>query len=220
MSNLVVSGVVSGEHCAHMLRALLLIFDPANSWEKIETAKPSVAHVFFTYVLPIMLLSFAVEAWLLTQLGAPRGRVMERVAQVSKDVIIRYEVTQFVLGIVLVFLGAFMMQKLSQGFHRRHTYGECFATLSYSLGPYFLCRMLDGWPALNTWIVWASGALLAVSLLYRGLPRVMKPDPSNALGVYMMCSILVLVLTGIAHYFATLVLSERIFRGGFSLAGA
>jgi hypothetical protein len=203
-----------------MLRALLLIFDPVSSWEKIETAKPSVAHVFFTYVLPIMLLSFAVEAWLLTQLGAERGRVVQRLAHVSKEVIIRYEVMQFVLGIVVVFLGAFLMQRLSQGFHRRHTYAECFATLSYSLGPYFLCRMLDGWPVLNTWIVWATGALLAVSLLYRGLPRVMKPDPSNALGVYLMCAMLILVMTGIAHYFATLVLSEKIFRAGFSFAGA
>jgi hypothetical protein len=203
-----------------MLRALLLIFDPANSWEKIETAKPSLAHVFFLYVLPIMLLSFAVEAWLLTQLGAQRGRVIERITQVSKDVIIRYEVTQFVLGIVVVFLGAFLMQKLSQGFHRKHTYGESFATLGYSLGPYFLCRMLDGWPALNTWIAWAIGAVLAVSLLYRGLPRVLKPDPSNALGVYLMCSMLILVLTGVAHYFATLVLNEKIFRAGFSLPGA
>lgn len=203
-----------------MLRALLLIFDPDNSWEKIETAKPSVMRVFFMYVLPIMLLSFAVEAWLITQLGDQRGRVVERIAQVSQEVIVRYEVTQFVLGIVLVFLGAFLMQKLSQGFHRKHTYGESFATLGYSLGPYFLCRMLDGWPALNTWIVWAIGALLAVSLLYRGLPRVMKPDPSNALGVYLMCSLLILALTGVAHYFATLVLSEKIFRAGFSLPGA
>ena len=179
-----------------------------------------MAHVFFTYVLPIMLLSFAVEAWLLTQLGAQRGRVVERVVQIPKDVIIRYEVTQFVLGIVVVLLGAFLMQKLSQGFHRRHTYGESFATLGYSLGPYFLCRMLDGWPVLNTWVVWGIGALLAVSLLYRGLPRVLKPDPSNALGVYLMCSMMILMLTGVAHYFATLVLSERIFRAGFSLPGA
>ena len=203
-----------------MLRALLLIFDPANSWEKIETAKPSVVHVFFTYVLPIMLLSFAVEAWLLTQLGAQRGRVVERIAHVSKDVIIRYEATQFVLGILVVFLGAFLIKKLSQSFHRRHPYGECFVTLSYSLGPYFLCRMLDGWPVVNTWIAWAIGAVLAVSLLYRGLPRVMKPDPSNALGVYLMSSMLILVLTGVAHYFATLVLTEKIFRGGFSWPGA
>lgn len=203
-----------------MLRALLLIFDPANSWEKIETAKSSVAHIFLTYVLPIMLLSFAVEAWLLMELGEHRGRVVERIAQVSKDVIIRYEVTQFVLGIVLVFLGAFLMQRLSEGFHRRHPYKECFATLGYSLGPYFLCRMLDGLPALNTWIAWGIGAVLAVSLFYRGLPRLMKPDPSNALGVYLMCSILILVLTGVAHYVATLVLSEKVFRAGFSLAGA
>ena len=203
-----------------MLRALLLIFDPANSWEKIETAKPSVARVFFLYVLPIMLLSFAVEAWLLTQLGAQRGRIVERIAHVSKDVIIRYEVTQFALGIVVIFLGAFLIKKLSQGFHRKHEYGECFVTLGYSLGPYFLCRILDGWPVLNTWIVWAIGALLAVSLLYRGLPRVMKPDPSNALGVYLMSSLLILVLTGVAHYFATLVLNEKLFRGGFSLPGA
>ena len=203
-----------------MLRALLLIFDPANSWEKIETDKPSVAHIFFTYLLPIMLVSFAVEAWLLTQLGTQRGRIVERVTQVSRDIVIRYEVTQFALGIVLVFLGAFLMMKLSESFHRRHAYKEIFATLGYSLGPYFLCRMLDGLPALNTWIVWAIGALLAVSLFYRGLPRLMKPDPSNALGVYLMCSMLILVLSGLAHYFATLVLSQRIFRAGFSLTGA
>jgi len=203
-----------------MLRVLLLIFDPADSWEKIETAKPSVAHIFFTYLLPIMLLAFAVEGWLLTRLGANRGRVVERVTHVSKDVIIRYEVTQFVLGMIVIFLGAFLMRTLSEGFHRRHTYKECFSTLGYSLGPYFLCRMLDGIPALNTWIVWAIGALLAVSLFYRGLPRLMKPDPSNALGVCLICSILILVLTGLAHYVATLVLNERILRGGFSLAGA
>jgi hypothetical protein len=203
-----------------MLRALLLIFDPADSWEKIETAKSSVGHIFFTYLLPIMLLSFAVEAWLLTQLGSHRGGVVERVARVSKDVVIRYEVTQFALGIVLVFLGTVLMKKLSEGFHRKHTFKECFATLGYSLGPYFLCRMLDGIPSLNTWIVWAIGAMLAVSLFYRGLPRLMKPDPSNALGVYLMCSILILVLTGVAHYVATLVLGGKIFRAGFSLAFA
>jgi hypothetical protein len=200
-----------------MLRALLLIFDPSNSWEKIETAKPSVAHVFFTYVLPIVLLSFAVEAWLLSRFGVERGQVIQRLTRVSQDVLIRYEVTQFVLGLVICVGGAFLIQKLSQSFHRKHSYAECFTMLGYSLGPYFLCRILDGWPVINTWIAWAIGALLAVSLLYRGLPRVMKPDPSNALGVYLMCSLVLLALTGIAHYFATLVLGEKIFRSGFSL---
>lgn len=200
-----------------MLRALLLIFDPANSWEKIETAKPSVAHVFFAYVLPIMLLSFALEAWLLSQFGMERSRVMQRIAQVPQEIIVRYAATQFVLGLMTCFLGAFLMQKLSQSFHSRDNYAECFATLGYSLGPYFLCRILDGWPVMNTWVAWAIGVLVAISVLYRGLPRMMRPDPSNALGVYLICSLLIVVLTGIGHFLATLVLNGKIFPGGSSL---
>ena len=200
-----------------MLRALLLIFDPANSWEKIETAKPSVAHVFFAYILPIMLLSFAAEAWLLSRFGMERGHLTQRLAAVPQDVIIRYEVAQFALGLLICFLGAFLIQILSQSFHRRHTYSDSFATLGYSLGPYFLCRILDGWPVINTWVAWAIGAVLAISLLYRGLPRVLRPDPSNALGVYLMCSMVALAITAICHYFAVLILSEKILRAGFSL---
>jgi hypothetical protein len=200
-----------------MLRALLLIFDPANSWGKIGTAKPSVAHVLFGYVLPIMLLSFAVEAWLLSQFGAERGRLTQRLAHVPQEVLIRYAVAQVVFGLIVCFSGAFLIQILSQGFHRKHTYRECFATLGYSLGPYFLCRILDGWPVIDTWVAWAIGVVLAISLLYGGLPRVMRPDPSNALGVFLMCSMLILALTASGHYFATLVLSEEIFRGGFAL---
>lgn len=200
-----------------MLRALLLIFDPTNSWGKIETAKPSVAHVFFTYILPIMLLSFALEAWLLSRFGIERGHLAHRLAPVSQEVIIRYEIAQLALGFVVCFLGAFLIQILSQSFHRRHTYADSFATLGYSLGPYFLSRILDGWPVINTWVAWAIGAVLALSLLYRGLPRVLKPDPSNALGVYLMCSMVILVLTAISHYFAALILNEKILRSGFSL---
>jgi hypothetical protein len=37
----------------------------------------------------------------------------------------------------------------------------------------------------------------------------MKPDPSNALGLFMLCSLLLLVATGLAHFVAQLVLEER-----------
>lgn len=202
-----------------MIRALLLIFDPAGTWEKIETGKHSVAHIFFLQVLPVMLLSFAVEGWLISQLGMERGRFAQRMASVPHEVIIRYASTQFVLGLVLCFGSALLFKKLGESFHRRHSYSECFAAASYSLGPYFLCRMLDGWPVLNTWIPWALGALLAVSVFYRGMPRIMKPDPSNALGLFLMCALLLIILTGLAHFVATLVLHEKIFRDGFTFAG-
>jgi hypothetical protein len=198
-----------------MLRALLLIFDPANTWEKIETTKHSVARVLFTYLLPVMLLAFAVEGVLVHRLGVSRGQFVDKIVQVPEQVIIRYGIAQFVLGLAICFIGAFLFKKFGHGFQRGHAYSDCFATLGYSLGPYFLMRMLDGFPALNTWIPWAIGVVLAISVLYRGIPRVMKPDPSNALGLYLMCSLIVLVLTGLAHFVATLILEEKILRQPF-----
>jgi hypothetical protein len=200
-----------------MFRVLLLIFDPANSWERIETARPSVARVFLTYLLPIMLVSFAVEGWLISRLGTQGGNFARRLVRVSQELVVRYEIAQFALGLVICFVGAWLVQQLAQSFHRRHTYAECFAILGYSMGPYFLCRMLDGWPVLHTWLAWAIGAVLAMSLFYRGLPRVLKPDPSNALGIYLLCSMLILVLTALTHFLAIAILDEKIFRSGFSV---
>ena len=193
-----------------MIRALLLIFDPANTWEKIDTAKHSALRVFFMYVLPVMLLSFAVEGWLISRFGMEQGRLVQRIVPVEQDLIVRYALAQMAMGLLICFLGAWLFKKVGESFHRRHSYAECFSALGYSLGPYFLCRMLDGWPILNTWIAWAIGALLAVSVLYRGIPRIMRPDPSNALGLYLLCSLLLMAMTGLAHLLAVLVLREKI----------
>lgn len=200
-----------------MLTALLLIFDPANTWGRIEAAKPSVTRVFFIYVLPIMLLSFALEGWLIARFGVASGRFAQRLLTPSQDVIVRYEVAQFTLGLLICFVGAWLVRQLSQSFHRKHSYAESFAMLSYSLGPYFLCRILDGWPVVHTWAAWGIGVVLAISVFYRGLPRVLRPDPSNALGVYLLCSVLILTLTALAHFLAIAILEEKIFRSGFSL---
>jgi len=54
--------------------------------------------------------------------------------------------------------------------------------------------------------------LLALSVLYRGVPRLMKPDPSSALGVYLLCSMLLIILLGLAHFIATRVLDEKILQ--------
>ena len=201
-----------------MVRALLLIFDPANTWEKIETTKHSIARVFFLYLLPIMLFAFGLEGWLLMQFGVERGGVVERIVR-QPEVILRYELVQFTLGLTMCFVGAWFFKMTGEGFHRRHSYTECFATLGYSLGPYFLTRILDGWPALNSWIPWTLGVLLALSVLYRGVPRLMKPDPSSALGVYLLCSMLLIILLGLAHFIATRVLDEKILQSGFKLSG-
>jgi hypothetical protein len=193
-----------------MIKALLLILDPENTWGKIEQNPHSVVSVFFTYFLPLLLLGTVVETWGMMKLGYDTGKIIERRVKLEQNLAGRYVSAEVALGLLTAFVGAWLFKRVSQGFHRRHSYRETFATIAYSLGPIYLLRMVDGLPGVNTWLCWGIGAVLGASVLYRGIPRLMKPDPSNALGLYLICSFLFLVITGIAHYLAQLVLQEKL----------
>jgi hypothetical protein len=194
-----------------MITALLLIFDPSGTWEKIgSTPKHRVWQIFLSYLLPLLFLSIAVESFGLMKLGMNEGGLLSRVVKPSQDLVVRYEAVQVLIDLLIIFGGTWLLKQVGEGFHRRHTYSECFATLGYSLGPLYLFRMLDALPAINTWLCYGVGILLVVAALYRGVARVMKPDPSNALGVYLMASLVMIAITGIGHYLAVLVLDEKI----------
>ena len=71
-------------------------------------------------------------------------------------------------------------------------------------------RLFDGVPAINTWACYGIGAFLSLTLLYRAIPFVMRPDPSTALGLFLFCSFILLGSTGLAHFIATQVLEQKI----------
>ena len=196
-----------------MIKALMLIVDPAGTWEKIEAAPRSVARVFFLFFLPLMLLSSLAEGWALNHFGTEHSQLADlpaRKVKVSPELVVRYEVAQLTFGLVLVFGGALLFRKIGESFHRCHTYAETFITVAYSLSPLFLLRILDGLPVMNPWVCWAIGVALCVAALYRGLPRIMKPDPSNALGLYLLCSLLLIAISGLAQFVSIQVLQEKI----------
>jgi hypothetical protein len=193
-----------------MIKALLLILDPENTWGKIEQNPPGVASAFFSYLLPLLLLGTVVEVWGMMKLGYDKGDIVERRVKLEQNPAIRYASAELGLGLLTAFVSALLFKKVSQGFHRRHSYRETFATVGYSLGPIYLARMIDALPGVNTWLCWGVGAILGISVLYRGIPRLMKPDPSSALGLYLICSLLFLALTGVAHYVGQLVLQEKL----------
>ena len=199
-----------------MITALLLIFDPSRTWERLgSTPRHRVSRVFFAYLLPLFLLSSAVEALGMRKLGITEGGFISRVVKPSDDLVIRYEASQLIIDLIIIFGGAWLLRLIGEGFHRRHSYSECFATFGYSLGPLYLLRLLDALPAVNTWICYAIGAVLSVAALYRGIPRILKPDPSNALGVYLMASLGLVAVSGIGHYLAVLVLEGKILATTF-----
>ncbi len=195
-----------------MITVLLLIFDPTDTWERIEKARRSVLSAVILYLVPLFLVCLTVEGLGLTQLGRTFGPLDRRV-EVSLSMAIAYETVHAVSILAIAFGGASLLKRTAASFHSRCSYQQCFVTLAYSLGPLLLLRVVDGWPEINTWICWGIGVLLSVSLLYRGIPRVLRPDPSNALGLYLFASVLLIIATGLAHFLATLVLNEKIRLG-------
>ena len=197
-----------------MIKSLLLIFDSANTWEKIAAAPQSVLKVITLSLMPLLLLSAAAEGAALIKFGREQGP-LDTMKPVSQALALRYEIAQLGLSLLVVVAGAAVLQKIGQSFHRRHTYSECFTTLAYSLSPLFLLRVFAGFPAIPAWACWAVGILLSVSALYRGIPRIMRPDPSNALGLYLLSSLLLIAVTGLAHFVAGLVFNEKILAGAW-----
>jgi hypothetical protein len=157
----------------------------------------------------VLLLASAVEAYAFKSWGRERG-MYAQARPVDVDLLIRYETAQLVLSLVVLVGGAWLLKLAAEGFHRRHTYEQSFVTAAHSLAPMFLCRALNAIPGINMWVTWAIGIFLTLSALYRGIPRVMKPDPSNALGLYMMGSFMLLFASGLANFLAILVLEEKI----------
>ena len=193
-----------------MIKALMLVFSASKTWESIKTDQRSVAQISTTFFLPLLAVTSLAEAFGMLRLGMEHGTLTTTLVKPPVELLLRYELVQVGLSLAIVYLGSIALQKIGASFHRRHSYQECFTTLAYSLSPLYLMRVLDGVPAMDTWACYGIGIFLALSLLYRGIPFIMRPDPSNALGLFVFCSFLLLMATGLAHWVATLVLAERL----------
>ena len=187
----------------------MVILDPAGTWERIEKEERGVLAVFAISSLPLLLVVSAIEAYGLMTWGRERT-ISGKTRAIGTELLVRYELTQFIIALVLLFFGAWLLKLIAEGFHRRHSYKQSFITTAYAFGPLFGCRILNAIPGVYLWITWAIGITLVVAALYRGLPRIMKPDPSNALGLYIMASLVFILASGLGNFVALMVLDDKI----------
>lgn len=192
-----------------MIRVFQLIFSPVSTWQRIDLAQRGVLTVFVVSLLPLLLAGTAVEGYGLLRLGERRDEV-NRLVRVSWEQVVRYAEAQVVLGLLLLFLGAKIVQWIADGFQVRVSYTACFTTVGHGLTPVFLLRCLDGWPALPTWLCWGLGAVLMVAVLYHGVGQVLKPDVSKGFGFFMLSALVLVLLSGLSHHVAVAVLRGRV----------
>jgi hypothetical protein len=191
-----------------MIRAILLIFDPAGTWERIVKAKRGPGFVLLFYLIPLVAMSVAGELF-----GKAHFGVMQdygEAAPISERLLAVYGAAQFLTSLVVVIVVAVLVKSMAGTFQPRHTYGQCFKVVAYSFGPFFLLRLADALPLVNPWLSFAVAIIFSQRALYSGIPQVVDPDPPNAFGLYLTSGLLLTMMAGLARFFTLLVLHEKI----------
>lgn len=188
-----------------------MIFDPVAAWDKIVQARRGVAFIFAVYLLPCLLLAevasgFGVVHWGKTDQYGIKQQMTLRQAVV-------FEVARLLVDLAVVFGSAKTVKALGETFHSRHTFAQAFTTVAYGLAPVFLLRLLEALP-IHPAVPWVIGMVLALAVLYHGVPKVMEPDPSHAFGLYLTTVILLTLTTG-AALIAVYNGSDWVFRQSF-----
>lgn len=185
-----------------MIKALLLVFYPAATWDAIVLAKRGWLKVLLGYLLPLWLMAFIAEGYGLIHWGKPRGLVSQTKFYSNSEALI-FEILQLVLQFVIVVAGAKVIKALGDTFHGRHTFNQAFTVTAFGLGPFFALRILDIFHGISGWAYWATwtvGILCCFSVLYHGIPRVMQPDPPHAFGLYLTSAFLLTMVSGLARF--------------------
>ena len=143
--------------------------------------------------------------------GKWRGMVAHLETFPVKEAVV-FEVGQFLLSVATVFVAASIVKSLGETFHGRHTYTQSFTAVAYALSPLFTMRLLDTFSSVPPWLTWAIGIVLSVGVLYHGLPRAMLPDPPQALGLYLMSALILIMITGVVRFITAWYLSGHFGR--------
>ena len=182
-----------------MIKTLLLIFEPVATWEGILRARRSLGFILAIYLLPLLLVTSAAEAYGLVHWGKWQTDVA-RVKTFPLGEAVLVEAAQILLSLGVVFCGANLVKSIGGTFHGRHTYAQAFTAVAYSMGPLFLLRFLDAFAKISPWVAWAIGICLTVAVLYQGVPRAMEPDPPHAFGLFFMSALLLVLVSGLVRF--------------------
>lgn len=185
-----------------MIKTLLLVLNPAATWDRIALARRGWPAILLLYLIPLWLLAFVAEGYGLVHWGKPSGAIAH-IKLYSHSQALIFEILQVLLMLIIVLLGARLIKAVGETFHGRHTFNQAFTVTAYGLGPFFVLRILDIFPGISSWtywVTWVIGMFLCCGTLYHGVPRVMQPDPPQAFGLYVVSSVLLTMISGLVRF--------------------
>jgi hypothetical protein len=191
-----------------VIRALFLIFKPTAAWDRISEVQTSMVFLLIRYLLPMILITAVAEGFGMVQWGKPQT-IIRHIHKFTIGETVLYEIARFLMMLLIIASCAVLIRVFAETFGKRHTIRQTLTLVVYALSPLFLFRLLDMTPALNPWITWGFGIMLCTEVLYRGVPRLMEPDPPNAFGLYFMSSLVLVATTGLERFITAWYLQGR-----------
>lgn len=193
-----------------MTKVLSLIINPGPAWDKIALEMRGFVYITICQLLPLVLAGSVLEAWGLNRHGKWQPK-FQFYRTFSQQDIINLGIIQFVLYFAMVFVSALLVYKIAQTFQPRNSFGRqnflrAYTTVAYAFCPMFLVRFLDYSASINPLVTWGVGLVITIWILYSGIPRVMKTDPTQAFGVYLSAVIVVTMTSAVARLFTAMYL--------------
>jgi uncharacterized membrane protein YecN with MAPEG domain len=179
-----------------MIKALLLLIRPVQTWDGIDRSARSIAYILLAHLLPLILLTSAAEGYGLMHWGKHHKGGGANVKYYELKEVVVIETVQSLLLVGMVLLSASAAKAFAGTFHRRQNYRHAFTAVAYGCAPLITMRLGDMLGTINPWIPWSLGMVLTIAVLYHGLPCILKPDPPHAFGLFLMTSLTLAFLNG------------------------
>lgn len=179
-----------------MIKALLMLVRPVQTWDGIDRSARSIVYILLVHLLPLIIITSVAEGYGLMHWGKNQKGETPYLKHYQLNEVIVIETAQSALLLGMVFLGSYAAQAYGGTFHRRHTYRHAFTAVAYGCAPLIAMRLGDLSAWLNPWIPWSIGMILTIAVLYHGLPCILKPDPPHAFGLFFMTSLTLAVING------------------------
>lgn len=172
------------DFAALIARVQRLLLSPTTEWDMIAGEAADVQKIYMNYVGPLIIASSIATAVAYTVVGFGFGSAIQVL------------LTQIVLGLLGVYVVAFVINALAPTFGATPDMGQAFKLSAYAPtaawvgGIFAIVPMLGG-------VVAIAGALYSLYLFYVGLPKMMRP-PQDKVIVYTLAIIGVMIVIYLA----------------------
>lgn len=168
------------DFAALIARVQRILLSPATEWDTIAGEAADVQKIYMSYVGPLVIAAALVGAIALMSFGFGFGLVLQ------------LAITQIVLGLISVYVVAFVINALAPTFGATADMGQAFKLAAYSPTGSWIGGLFVIIPVLGG-IVAIVGALYSLYLFYVGLPKLMRP-PQDKVLIYTLSIIGVMIV--------------------------